>query len=510
MISESKNIRFGVVLTYISLGISLLGTVFISNRVLNLIGDHYFGLYSFVNSIATWLTVVSSALIASYLRYASLEANENNGETSRTNTIYLKLLAIMGLSILIVGLSIIFSLFFLNVCFPNYDWDDSKIIYVLFVFSIINISITLPATIFTQFINYKKQFIFEKSLLILTNISTFAFQFIIAFLTHNIVLISVLTLCLTLLNLVFNFIYCKRHLSIAFKKTRLRENGPLIKSISAFSGILLLNTIVDQISVNADKTLLGFFSTPENVTIYHMGMQFNNYLSFLCVAVSSVFAPRIHDFCVKNDLESVDGLFLRVSRLQGIVVCAITFGFIACGYDFVIWWIGTSRINAYYCGVILMVLSIMPFSVKLSIEIQRALNKHKFRSYLYFALAILNIGLSIILLLIIPSDYSIFACLIGTAVSTIICQWIAMNIYNKKVIKLSMEKHWIQLIKQICFGVISATASITINFFLFKNFESHLLKFMLSGLVFVLVYLAFLMLFDRHFIYSFLPKKTNN
>lgn len=506
-IRENRNIRWGVILSYVSFGISLIGTFLITNRVLNLIGDYNYGLYSFVNSITTWLTVVSSALIASYIRFTSLEAIENNGDVSRTNTLYLKMLLILGCFVLFFGLGTIGVLYGLHINFGKYEWEDSKLIYLLFVFSILNIAITLPVTIFTQFINYKKEFIYERLLLIFTTIATFTGHFLIAFFTKNILLISVYSIVLTIINFLINFVFCKKRLGISFEKTYFNENKTLIRAIVLFSSVLVINSIVDQINSQVDKTLLGIFSTPENVTIYQMGMQFGVYLTTLTVAVSSVYVPQIYDLYANNRLEEVNRLFLRVSRVQAIVVTFVAFGFVACGYDFILWWLGKNRIYAYYCGVVLMLMKIMPLSVKLSIEIQRAANKHKFRSLLYVTVAVLNVLLSILLLVLLPENQAIFACLIGTVVSGILCHWIAMNIYNKKVMKLPIEKHLFQVIKQIAFGVASAGVIILIFKYCFNSMESVLLRFLIEGISYVFVYVVLLLVFDRRFIFSFIKKR---
>ena len=507
MASKKINIRFGILLTYISLGVSLLGTMFITNRVLELIGDYNYGLYSFVNSITVWLTVVSSALLSSYLRFTSIEAYENNGDISRTNTIYIKLLFFLGTGILLFGTGTIGILFFCRINFGSYSWADSELIYLLFIFSIIHISITLPATVFSQFIDYNKKFIFSRSLSVLTTILQFVAHFLIAYFTRNIVIISVYSIVSTIFVFTCNYLYSKKNLKISFKKTSFSDNKNLVKSIFAFSSILVINAVVDQININLDKTLLGFYSGPRDVTIYQMGMYFSIYLGSVSVAVSQVFAPETHELCAKRDFEGVNNLFIKVSKIQAMIVVFVTCGFIACGRDFIIWWIGESRITSFYCGAILMVLDIMPLSVKLSIEVQRALNKHKFRGFLYIIVSLLNILISIILLNTLDSKYAIYACLIGTATSSIICYWIAMNIYNKKVIKLPIEKHLLQLGKYILYGIAGICVTFLLSSFVFFNIPSSLVRFLLEGTVFVLVYLVFLMISDRNFIFGFIRGK---
>ena len=130
---EDKNIKFGVVLSYVAMAVSMIGNLFISNRVLNLIGDYNYGLYAFVNSITSWLTVISTALTSSFLRFTTLEAHNKNGDTSRTNSIYFQLLFSLSSIVVSIGLLFVVTLFFNRVCFTKYNWEESKLIYILFV-----------------------------------------------------------------------------------------------------------------------------------------------------------------------------------------------------------------------------------------------------------------------------------------------------------------------------------------------------------------------------------------
>ena len=506
MISEKKNTKYGIMLSYGALVVSLIGTLFISNRVLNLIGDYNYGLYSFVNSITSWLTIVSSSLTASFLRYSSIEARDHNGEISRTNTIYLKLLSYLGMVILVVGGIVLLTLYKSRVSFGKYSWDDSKLIYLLFAFSIINIAITMPITIYHLYINYNRRFVYQKVLAIAITIFEFIGHFVIAYFTRSILFISAFSIFVTLLQFFCNYIYAKKNLDIKFCQVSLIENKTLVTSIAVFAGIMLLNSVVDQINSQVDKTLLGVFAKPEYVTLYQLGMQFTTYLSIFAVAISSVFAPKINELCVNNKKSEIDSLFIKVSKMQAIVVTFIAFGFIACGKEFVIWWIGESRIIVYYIGVILMVLNIMPLSVKVTIDIQRALNMHKFRSFLYFVVAIANVILSIMMLAIMPDEQAVFACLIGTVISNVICQWIAMNIYNAKKIKLPIKRHLLTLGKQMLFGFISVFGALGIKHSVLNNLNEPLLKFIAEGAVYVVIYGTLLFIFERKFIMDFIKK----
>ncbi len=505
--STSQNIRWGVLMSYASLLISLLGSLFVSNKVLHYIGDYNYGLYTFVTSITSWLTVLSSALIASYLRFAAIDNRENQC-VDRVNSLFLKILSALGGGIILIGCTTVLAFYFTGTSFGGYTKEDSALIYALLLLSIINIGTSFITAVFQQYINYKKQFIFDKGVSIIVSVLGFAGHYVIARYTRNILLLAAFSLVTTTFTFVCNYTFCRQKLQMRFAPLKMRNEKAQISSILVFSSVLVFNSIVDQINSNVDKTLLGFFSIPENITMYQMGQLFQTYLASVVTAVSVVFAPTINDMCIREDEKGVCTLFSRVSRLQGIVVCFVAFGFVSCGKNFIFWWLGDGYTAAYDVGAVLMLLSIMPLSVKLAIEVQRAKNMHRFRSYLFFAVAMLNILLSLLFLVIMPKKYAIYACLLGTIISNIICQWIGMNIYNSRKMKLPMGKHLAQLAKYVAYGIAGFVVSNRLfNVFCTGVPMPYLAKFMLQGMCYTVVFLTLLLAFDRGFVFSFVKKQ---
>lgn len=509
IMSDSKNIKFGVILSYAGMGISILGALFISNKILNYIGDYNYGLYSFVNSITMWLSVISSALTASFLKYTSLEANHNNGDVSKTNTIYCKMLSLMGIAVVVLGFSVLGFLYASGSTIGKYDWEDSQLMYLLFALSIVNIGLTMPTNIFSLYINYKKQFVFARILTIVIAIINFGGQFLIAYFSRSIIAIAAFTIVITLMTYLSNAYFCRRVLKIRFAKVTLRDNKNLLYSIFVFSGILLFNSIVDQINSNVDKTLLGIFAAPEDVTIYQMAQQLTMCFTTMSVSVSGVFAPTIHELVVKNDTEKINNLYLKISKIQSIILCCVAFGFLSCGKNFIIWWIGEKRVMSYYVAAALMLLNIGPLTLNSSIEIQRAKNKHLFRAIVYFVLAVLNVSLSSMFLYIFEQEYAVFACLVGTIITTICSHWISMNIYNKCIIGLPVGRYFFTMIQYIMVGILSYLTVLGCNELFIAQINSVVLKFMTQGLVFIVIYLLLAALINKTFIKNYFSKRKS-
>lgn len=496
---DKRNIKYGIVLSYLNLIVSIIGTLLVTNRVVKLVGEYNYGLYSFVNSITAWLTVLSSALNASFVRFSTIEAKENDGDSSKINTIYLKLFMLIGIVVLVAGLVLTGALYFAHINIGNYGWSDSEYLYLLFALSIINIAITIPSTLYTLYISYKKKFIFGKLLTVFTSVANYIGHFLLAYYYKDVTSICIFSIAITIVTFAINLFYAKKSLKCKLGKAPLFENKILLKSIVVFSGILVLNAIVDQVNQSVDKTLLGFFSVPEDVTYYQLGQNFDTYLMTVSLSISSLFIPTINELVVNKKQQEINELYLKVSHAQTFAVSIVAFGFIACGLNFVNWWLGEGNDWVYYVGAILMLIDICPLTLNSSIEIQRAENKHLFRALVYLGVAILNVGLSILFLFVFPAEYKILACLVGSFIARIISHWIAINIYNKKSIKLPVGKYMLNVLKYLGIGVIGCLVSFLTNHFVFGQIESYFLKTIFDGVIFIFIFCICAMILDFEF-----------
>lgn len=504
--NDRKNRRYGIILSYVSMVVSILATLLVTDLILEYIGDYNYGLLSFVNSITSWLTVVSSALTASFVRFSSIEYRDKDGNTARTNTIYLKLLILLSIAILVLGIAVLVPLYFCQIPFASYSWEDSERIYILFALSIINIAISMPTSVWSLYISFKQKFIFQRILTIVTTILTYGAHLLLAFLTREVLTFAICSIAITLVTFLANYFFSRKNLDIEFSKDKLGDNKVLVRSIIAFSGILLFNSIVDQINTSVDKTLLGFMATPEDVTIYQLGGNFSTYLGTMSVAISGVYVPLINEMATNGKDEEINALYLRVSRVQLLVLTIIAFGFLSCGKTFVTMWIGEERINAFYVAAGLMISNICPLSINTSIEIQRARNKHLFRAVTYFVLALTNVGLSIVFLLVFPAEYAIFACLLGTLITRFFSHWIAMNVYNAKEMKLPVGKYLINLIKYIIIGGGAFGLVFSLDYLFIDSITTNILKFLLEGSLFVVFYLILFIVIEHKFFMSLVDR----
>ena len=555
-------------ISYITLFVSIIGAFVVTPRILEYLGDEQYGLLNFANSITAWLTVISSALAASYIKFAS-EHKKEGKDVGIVNTSYFRIFAILALIMLVIigaGIGIFYGF---NVQLPQYSFEENRLILSLLLVSGINVALNVFFSVFNNFLTYRKQFIFIRIVALAVAFLTFACNLIFAFTTRNVLSVSIVAVVLTSVSSVITVFYAFKKERMTFSHKGFKETSPLIKSIIIFSSYVLLNAVVDQINAHLDKTLLGLMVNAQAVTDYTLAKYFNGYLLVLVGAISSTFMPKVHEIVAeefadykvqeaafeefrknekarikqlkldeKKELEAADSanrkaiterydnqiieikneikrrkaelnkqfksvdrsdlgvLFLKVSRTQMFITFLFAGGFISVGLEFMNLWLGIQKEYIYYYTLIPICLDMFALTYHCGIEVQRAMNKHRFRAFLYTGLALMNVAISVVLIKTLPIGYEVWGAFIGTAISVILGNLITLNIYNKFRIGLPIGKHFIMLMKNVFYAGVGIGAAILIRYFM-PSTVGLTARFMIQGVVFVALFLVLQLIFER-------------
>lgn len=443
---EKTNIKVGIVISYVTLATNILVAVFFTPFVLKKIGEGQYGLLSFVESLTSWLTILTSALGSAYIRYAAIETT-SNGNPNRINTIYCKLFFVISVVICLIATVASAILFSGIIPFEQYSEAQKQIIPYLFVISSLQIVVSVLLSVFSLFNTYKKRFIVLRSLSLSVVVLNVILTIFSIFLGGNVIAIAIVHLITNVFSIIFGVIVALKG-GFKFCKAPLKENKGLVVSLAIFSSFILINTIVDQINNSIDKTILGFLSSPETVTIYQLGQSFSTYLTTMSLAVSGSFIPKINELVAQKKEKEYKELFLKISWVQAFIIVFTVGGFAIAGSDFTSAWLDGTKSDpetVYILAIVLLVLYMVPLTENSSIEIQRALNKHKFRSVAYILMAVVNVILSVTLVRFMPDNLSVYGCLIGTIFAMVAGNWVAINIYNKLSIDLPVGKYLLML-----------------------------------------------------------------
>jgi len=361
---------------------------------------------------------------------------------------------------------------------------------ILMALMVINLTMTFPGSVFDSITAAHERFFFQKMLSVLQNLLNPFITLPLLIMGYGSIAMVLVTTGLTIAKLLVNMTYCLKKLQIVF--TFKNFNLGLLKEMWIFTSFIFINLVVDQINWSVDKFLLGRLSGTIAVAIYGVGGQLNTLYLELSTSVSNVFIPKVNQIVVNADNQhELTELFTKVGRIQFMILALIMSGFILFGEYFIELWAGESYKQSYYVAITLMLPVTIPLIQNLGIEIQRAKNMHKTRSFVYLFVAISNIFLSIPLI----KNYGAFGAALGTSVTLLLGNGLFMNWYYKTKVKLDIGYFWKQIVSIFPSIIFSAAVALVVRKFIPIN---GFVIWACEGVFYVIIYCALLWKFSMN------------
>lgn len=428
--------KAGVILSYISQGIQVLSGLIYTPIMLRLLGQSEYGLYQLVYSVVSYLSLLGFGFTASYMRfYSRAKAKNDEEEVSRLNGMFMVIFLVIAVICILCGTVMVgnIELIFADGLTPQ-EYPTARILMALMIF---NLALTFPNSVFDAFTSAHERFFFQKMLVVLQNLLNPFLALPLLLLGYGSIGMVCVTTFLTVAKLAVNVWFSLKKLKVHFIFNGFRFG--LLKEMWVFTFFIFLNQIIDQVNWSVGKFLLGRLSGTTAVAIFGLGAQINSmYLQF-STSISNVFVPKVNRIVATSDDNSeLTKLFTKVGRVQFIILALIFTGFIFFGQPFMVFWGGEGYADSYYIALWLILPVTVPLIQNLGIEIQRAKNKHKVRSIVYFCIAIANVLISIPLIRVVGT----VGAAMGTGISLICGNIIFMNWYYQKYIGLDMLYFW--------------------------------------------------------------------
>lgn len=464
MKKQVNQLKIGSLLSYVQMVVNILIHLAYTPVMLRLLGQSEYGLYNTVSSTISVLSILNLGFNSSYVRYFAKYKKENRTEDIyKLNGLFLIIFTIIGLIAFACGLFLSKNL---NLVFDEgltvAEYKTAKILMMLLT---VNLAISFPMSVFSNIISANEKYIFLKVLgMLKTVVSPLVTLPLLLMGYRSIALVSV-TLGVAIVTDLIYYLYVKKSLKNRFVFYGF-EKG-IFKSLFVYTGFIAINLIVDQINWNIDKLLLGRFKGTTAVAVYSVGYALYNIYMMFSTSVSSVFTPRIHHIVNSTNEEhlkqkqELTALFVKVGRIQFLLLGLLASGVVFFGREFIFFWAGNGYTDSYYVALLLILPASIALVQNLGIEIQRALNKHQFRSLVYFFMAILNLVLTIFLC----RRYGAVGSAIGTAISLIVANGLIMNIYYHKKCNIDILAFWGNLLRMSLGLIIPVGVGILIRCF---------------------------------------------
>lgn len=436
MSEKRSELKTGALLSYVNLALSSLIPFFYTPVMLRILGSAEYGLYSLAGSVIGYLSLLNFGFGGTIIRYLTVyRARGEKEEEEKVFGFYLLVYVVIAALVLIGGQLISEQTH--AIFHKGLSSDELSRIGILTQLMAINLAISFPSSVFSAVIVAHEKYVFRRMLDIVGTILAPVSNLIALYLGYASVGMVVSSTIIQVLMLLLNTGYCIRRLGIRPRFAMLPVS--LIKEMLVFASFVFIGSIVDVMFWATDKVILGMLASSTAVGVYNIGCTFNGMLTSLSSSLSGVLTPRVTAMAVKEESnDEFSALFIRVGRIQFLIVALVVAGFTVFGQSFLRIWAGVQFSDSYWIAILTMYPLCIPLIQNTGISILTAKNKHWFRSCVYLVIAALNV---ISTYLVVPKWGGIGAAACS-AMAYLAGQGIIMNLYYHKVIGIDIPKFW--------------------------------------------------------------------
>ena len=482
-----NQLKVGIILNYLIIFINLIVGLLYTPYMLGMMGQSEYGLYSLVASVIAYLTILDLGFGNALIRYtAKFRSEGREREQQEMFGMFLILYIGIGIVASLIGVGLLQNVDRLfGDTMTAYELGRARTMMWLLV---ANLAITFPMSIFGSIITAYERFVFAKGLNIARLVLNTVVMIALLSFGYKAVAMVVVQTTFNIATLIINLLYCKYRLKIKIIFGKIRWE--LLQEVAIYSFWIFINIIIDRIYWSTGQFVLGAKVGTVAVAIFAVAIQLQQMYMAFSTAISGVFLPKVTAMVARGAQNSeISDIFIRVGRIQYIVISLLLYGFMVFGRAFIELWAGEEYSEAFVVTLLFFIGLTIPLIQNMGITILEARNQMRFRSLLYVGIAII----SLILQIALANKYGIVGCAIAITGALLLGHGLIMNIYYKSKQNIDILGFWLQIAKM---SVAPIAISIAASYLLCSqdiDSWSELLKYIL---IYLAAYLPMLYIFS--------------
>ena len=389
MMNSTRQIKFGAVVSYLSLFINIIIGLLYTPWMIKSIGKADFGLYTLAMSVISifvfdlGLGRAVTTFIANYLSKGLY-----NSINCFLGIIY-KLYLTIDVIIIIVLSSLYFFIPDLYKGLSPEEIEKFKIIYILAscfcVFSFPFIPLNGILSAYEKFIQLKFCELFDKILRVIT----MTVCLVSGYGLYALVLVNVVVGLITIFLKLF---FVKRNTDIKIVWTFWERIE--FKRIFNFSFWVTIIALAQRCIFNFAPTILGIVSNSKDIAVMGVAISLEGFIFMFANALNGLFLPKVSRLISEKKSNEISVLMVKVGRIQVLIIGLLLIGFIALGDSFILLWVGRDYASVYLCTILLIIPSFFHLPQEIAVTEMVVTNKVKYQAYVFVGMAFLNLILA--------------------------------------------------------------------------------------------------------------------
>lgn len=490
MISRSKQLKIGAVLSYLGVFLGIVSGLIYNPWMIRKIGDADYGLYTLAMSLIN-IFLIDFGLSMASQRYISKYRAENN-QKSVDDIVGL----IFRLYLIITAfLAVIFTVLFffidgIYVKLTPAELDKFKVLYIITaIYSVTSFPfITLNGILssYEKFIPLKTCDLIYKLLTItLTAIALFAGQGVYVLVFVNLIASIIVT--------ALRIIFIKRCTPV--KANFKYKDSAKVKEIFGFSIWTSISVVTSRLLLSLGPSILGIVSGSVEIAVFGYAVSIEGYVYSFVNAINGFFMPQLSRITADEEEthknEKVLELMTSVGKFILMLFGLIFVGFAVMGKSFICLLVGNDYVNAYYCVLLICGYGLVAYPQQIANTYAIVRNKVKERAII----SIISFAVYLSLVFVLGKLLGAVGISVSVGFSLLV-QTVLMNAMYVKKLHLNIGKFFVDChLKMLPGFILFAAISICISLIPIAGWIGFAIKVACISIVYVIV--AWLMFFNK-------------
>lgn len=442
-----NQLKAGVLISYATILVSNIIPMIYTPIMLRILGQAEYGVYGIANSISNYLYLLNMGFGSTIIRYLSkYRANGEKDKEEQVAGMFFQVYCVLSIIIAIMGGVIAANIQHYGNALSAVELERLRTLVIL---NTINTALFMPMNVMGSILVAHEKYVVNKGVALFTTILT-------PFLNLAFLYTGIGSVGFPIVTIITNLIGYSIYTPYAIKRIGIRPrfgkpDWPLLREIFGFTLFVFMTRVIDSLFWSTDNMIIGWSLGSVATAVYNIGAVFNSHVSTFSTAISGVLVPKLTAMEVKNASDKeFTGLFIRVGRIQFMIVAFIISAFIAFGRQFIALWAGTGYEDSYFIAILTMIPSAIGMIQSTGVNMLYARNKHKFRAVAFLGVAVLNISLTCLWV----ERYGIIGAALATCIACVLGDGIIMNWYYHVKMRVNIPLFWKNIVKMMPVSVI--------------------------------------------------------
>jgi O-antigen/teichoic acid export membrane protein len=431
--ASTKRFALNVMMNWVAMAVGMVVPFFLTPFVIRHLGLTAYGIWILAVSTVSYLGVLDMGLRSAVIRFVSkAEAQGKPEDATRVigAALWVRVLIATAVAVLSIGLALLFPHLFK---IPSGMQRPAQLTVLMCALSV---ALTLISGVFGAVLAAIHRFDVLSLVSASQTLARAAGVILILSSGHGLITLAFWEVTISLLGGLTTmgmalklFPPCRARLA--------RPDKGILKMIWSYSFTTFIFIIATQIIINTDNLVIGAFISVGMVAFYSIGGSLMSYSTQVVTSVSTTFTPMASNMEAAGRAEGLQRLLLRGTQGTLAILLPISLALVLRGKTFIGLWMGPQY--SEISGTVLQILIVSQFfgiADGTAASIMMAIDKHKPVARWAVAEAVLNLGLSIVLV----KTIGIYGVAWGTSIATAFVHLVFWPRYVRKVLGVPVRR----------------------------------------------------------------------